>query len=496
MNQLSRIFTLGVNFIGDRLIIVSQLKIAVPTLLSCSLMFHIVGCAVGPNYSTPKVSVPESWSELQQKGEAKPASIIQWWKAFNDPALDSLITRAVKSNLDLRVAEARVREARFQSGVVAADLWPSANTSASYSRSRRSLGISTIPPKAKVKRDLYEAGFDASWEIDLFGGKRRAIEAARADIDAAVENQRDVLITLLAELARNYIEVRGSQRRLEIVCKNIKAQQETVEITRVRYKAGLSSELDAVQAEALLATTQSQIPLLKNAMKQAIHRIGVLLGQEPGNLLGELSKEAPIPHAPPVVPVGLPSDLLRRRPDVRRAERELAAATARIGVATADLFPKFSLTGDFGLQTENLNAFSLSHSRFWSIGPTVRWPIFEAGRIRANIKVQNARQEQSFLSYEKAVLASLEDVENAIAAYNMEYVRHQNLSEAVNANRRAVDLASELFTGGLVNFLNVLDAERSLYRSEDELVQSERTVSLNLVILYKALGGGWETETS
>ena len=496
MNQLSRIFTLGVNFIGDRLIIVSQLKIAVPTLLSCSLMFHIVGCAVGPNYSTPKVSVPESWSELQQKGEAKPASIIQWWKAFNDPALDSLITRAVKSNLDLRVAEARVREARFQSGVVAADLWPSANTSASYSRSRRSLGISTIPPKAKVKRDLYEAGFDASWEIDLFGGKRRAIEAARADIDAAVENQRDVLITLLAELARNYIEVRGSQRRLEIVCKNIKAQQETVEITRVRYKAGLSSELDAVQAEALLATTQSQIPLLKNAMKQAIHRIGVLLGQEPGNLLGELSKEAPIPHAPPVVPVGLPSDLLRRRPDVRRAERELAAATARIGVATADLFPKFSLTGDFGLQTENLNAFSLSHSRFWSIGPTVRWPIFEAGRIRANIKVQNARQEQSFLSYEKAVLASLEDVENAIAAYNMEYVRHQNLSEAVNANRRAVDLASELFTGGLVNFLNVLDAERSLYRSEDELVQSERTVSLNLVILYKALGGGWETEPS
>jgi len=496
MNQLSRIFTLGVNFIGDRLIIVSQLKIAVPTLLSCSLMFHIVGCAVGPNYSTPKVSVPESWSELQQKGEAKPASIIQWWKAFNDPALDSLITRAVKSNLDLRVAEARVREARFQSGVVAADLWPSANTSASYSRSRRSLGISTIPPKAKVKRDLYEAGFDASWEIDLFGGKRRAIEAARADIDAAVENQRDVLITLLAELARNYIEVRGSQRRLEIVCKNIKAQQETVEITRVRYKAGLSSELDAVQAEALLATTQSQIPLLKNAMKQAIHRIGMLLGQEPGNLLGELSKEAPIPHAPPVVPVGLPSDLLRRRPDVRRAERELAAATARIGVATADLFPKFSLTGDFGLQTENLNAFSLSHSRFWSIGPTVRWPIFEAGRIRANIKVQNARQEQSFLSYEKAVLASLEDVENAIAAYNMEYVRHQNLSEAVNANRRAVDLASELFTGGLVNFLNVLDAERSLYRSEDELVQSERTVSLNLVILYKALGGGWETEPS
>ncbi|MBI2472838.1 MAG: efflux transporter outer membrane subunit [Planctomycetes bacterium] len=475
---------------------VSRLKIVLPALFLPYLILLINGCAVGPNYNPPKVSVPESWSELQQKGEAKPVSTVQWWKTFNDPVLDSLITRAAKSNLDLRVAEARVREARFQSGVVVADLWPSVDTSASYSRSRRSQGISTIPPSAKLKRNLYQTGFDASWEIDLFGGKRRAIEAARADIDAAEENQRDVLITLLAEVARNYIEVRGSQRKLEIVRKNIKVQQETVEITRARYKAGLSSELDAIQAEALLATTQSQIPLLENSMKQAIHRIGILLGQAPGALSTELTKEKPIPSTPAAVPVGLPSDLLRRRPDVRRAERELAAVTARIGVATADLFPKFSLTGDFGLQTENLNAFSLVHSRFWSIGPTVRWPIFEAGRIRANIKVQNARQEQSLLSYEKAVLASLEDVENAIVAYNTEYVRRQNLSEAVDANRRAVELASELFTKGLVNFLNVLDAERSLYKAEDDLTQSERTVSLNLVILYKALGGGWETEST
>ncbi|MDO8142561.1 MAG: efflux transporter outer membrane subunit [Candidatus Brocadiales bacterium] len=475
---------------------VSRLKIVLPVLFLPCLILLINGCAVGPNYNPPKVSVPESWSELQQKGETKPASIVQWWKSFNDSMLDSLITRAVESNLDLRVAGARVREARFQSGVVAADLWPSVDTSASYSRSRRSMGISTIPPNAKIKRNLYEAGFDASWEIDLFGGKRRATEAARADIDAAVENQRDVLITLLAEVARNYIEVRGSQSKLEIVRKNIKVQQETVEITRARYKAGLSSELDAIQAGALLATTQSQIPLLENSMKQAIHRIGILLGQTPGALSAELTKEKPIPSTPATVPVGLPSALLRRRPDVRRAERELAAATARIGVATADLFPKFSLTGDFGLQTENLNAFSLTHSRFWSFGPTVRWPIFEAGRIRANIKVQNARQEQSLLSYEKAVLASLEDVENAIVAYNTEYVRRQNLSEAVDANRRAVELASELFTKGLVNFLNVLDAERSLYSAEDELIQSERTVSLNLVTLYKALGGGWETEQS
>ena len=492
MRYLTKTFPVKAN--SNYTVLVSRLKIVLAMLcLSCLLLF-INGCAVGPNYNPPKVSLPESWSEFQHKGETVPASIVQWWKAFNDPMLDFLISRAVELNLDLRVAEARVREARFQGGFVAADLWPSASTSVSYSRSRRSMGISTIPPKAKLKRDLYEAGFDASWEIDLFGGKRRAIEAARAEIGVAEENQRDVLVTLLAEVARNYIEVRGSQRRLEIVRKNSKIQQETVGIARARYGAGLSSELDVVQAEALLATTQSQIPLLENSMKQAIHRIGTLLGQEPGNMLRELSNEASIPQAPPVVPVGLPSDLLRRRPDVRRAERELAAATARIGIATADLFPKFSLTGAFGVQTENINALSLANSRFWSIGPTVRWSIFEAGRIRANIKVQNAQQEQSLLSYEKAVLASLEDVENAIVAYNTEYVRCQNLAGAVDSHRRAVDLARELFAGGLTNFLNVLDAERSLCMAEDDLAQSERTVSLNLVKLYKALGGGWETE--
>ena len=422
--------------------------------------------------------------------------VVHWWKTFNDPLLDSLIIRAMKSNLDLWAAEARIREARFLNSAVSAELWPEVNTSALYSRSRRSLGISTIPPSAKLKRNLYQAGFDASWEIDLFGGKRRAREAARADVDAAVENQRDVLITLLAEVARNYIEVRGIQRRLDIVHKNIRDQQEMVEITRARFEAGLSSELDAVQAGGLLAATQSQIPALESPLKQAIHRIGVLLGQRPEALLAELTKEMPIPSVSVTVPVGLPSDLLRRRPDVRRIERELAAATTRIGVATADLFPKFSLTGDFGLQSEGWSALSLINSRYWSFGPTMRWPIFEAGRIRANIHAQNARQEQLLLNYEKSILGALEDAESALAVYTGEQVRHKNLAEAVNANRRAVELAGELFTRGLANFLSVLDAERSLYESEDNLAQSEHTVSLNLVSLYKALGGGWETEPS
>jgi len=389
--------------------LISRLKTAYTQLVVCSVMFLVIGCAVGPDYRTPKVSAPESWSASQQNETINSADpVVHWWKTFNDPLLDSLIIRAMKSNLDLRVAEARIREARFLNSAVSAELWPEVNTSALYSRSRRSLGISTIPPSAKLKRNLYQAGFDAIWEIDLFGWKRRAREAARADVDAAVENQRDVLITLLAEL----------------------------------------------------------------------------------------TKEMPIPSVSVTVSVGLPSDLLRRRPDVRRIERELAAATARIGVATADLFPKFSLTGDFGLQSEGWSAFSLINSRYWSFGPTMRWPIFEAGRIRANIHAQNARQEQILFNYEKSILSALEDVENALAVYTGEQVRHENLAEAVNANRRAVELASELFTRGLANFLYVLDAERSLYESEDNLAQSEHTVSLNLVSLYKALGGGWEKETS
>jgi NodT family efflux transporter outer membrane factor (OMF) lipoprotein len=482
------------NYIHGRRYLLPQ-KIASPFISLCALLSIITGCAVGPNYNQPKLSIPSSWSEAQPVGiSTSTASLAQWWKTFNDSVLESLITRAMESNLDLRVAEAHIKEARAQRGVVSAELWPSVNTSASYLRSRRSLGISTIPSLAPVERNLFQVGFDASWEIDLFGSKRRAVEAANADIDAAVENQRDVLVTLLAEVARNYIEARGFQYRLKIARENIAIQQETVKITRAKFKAGLTSELNADQAEALLATTQAQAPTFENSMKQAIHRISILMGQSPGALLSELLKEAPIPTALPAVPIGLPSNLLRHRPDVRRAERELAAATARIGIATSDLFPKFSLTGNFGLQSENLNALTAA-SRFWSLGPTVNWPIFDAGRIRANIRVQNERQVQALLNYEKSVLTSLEDVENTLVACTTEHVRHQSLVEAVNANRRAVDLANELFTKGLADFLNVLDAESSLYSSEDNLAQSDRTVSINFVALYKALGGGWETES-
>jgi outer membrane protein, multidrug efflux system len=473
------------------------------------LLVGIVGCTVGPSYHMPDMPVPTMWSEAPQNGvTTQPLRMTQWWRTFHDPVLDTLVERAVRANIDLRQAAARVREARALRGVAAADVWPTLGVSGAYTRSRRSENLSAAQtgvangssapggiPSGPLEGDLFQAGFDTSWEIDLFGGVRRSIEAADADLAASVEDLRDVLVTLLAEVARNYVEVRGFQRRIAIAENNIHSQQETLELTRARFEAGLTNQLDVVQATSQLATTQAQVPALETPLKQGIHRLGVLLGLVPGALRPELSQEAPIPPVPPEVPVGLPSDLLRRRPDIRRAERQVTAATARIGVAVADLFPKLSLTGALGLQSNLLADLALGSSRFWSIGPTLSWPIFDAGRIRTNIAVQGAREEQRLAQYEQAVLTSLEEVENALVAYSREQVRRDKLAEGVEANQQAVALANELYTRGLGDFLNVLESQRSLFASQSDLVQSEATVSANVVALYKALGGGWEGDS-
>ena len=307
-----------------------------------------------------------------------------------------------------------------------------------------------------------------------------------------MDNRRNVLVTLLAEVARNYLEVRGSQTRLAVAEKNIFTQQQALEIAKARYSAGLSSELDVAQAQAQLATTEAGVPLLQTSMRQAIHQLGVLLGQPPESLLDELLATAPIPSGPPEVPAGLPSDLLRRRPDIRQAEQELAAATARIGVATANLFPRFFLTGAVGQASVDASDFFQSSSRFWSVGPTITWPVFTAGRLRAQVEIQNARQEQAAIRYEKTVLTALQDVESALVAYSKEQITRDSLIQAVKANRQAVDIANELYMRGLVDFLNVIISQRSLNFAEDQLAQSAQRVSSNLVALYKALGGGWE----
>ena len=346
---------------------------------------------------------------------------------------------------------------------------------------------------ANLDQNFYQSGFDANWEIDVFGGVRRSVEAADATIEATVEDRRDVLVTLLGEVARNYIDLRGFQRQLAVARANLKTQQDTLELTQVRFQAGLASDLDVAQQEAQVNTTASQIPTLESGLKQAAYALDVLLGSQPGALWGELAKDAEIPSLPPEVLVGLPSDLLRRRPDVRRAERQLAAATAQVGAAMADLFPKFSLTGIAGLQSVSASDWFTRGSRFWSIGPTISWPVFDAGRIRANIEIRNAQQEQALTQYEKSILSAFQDVETALVNYANEQVRYRSLTDAVAANRRAVTMANELYIRGLNDFLNVLDTQRSLYVTESALTQSQATMATNLVALYKALGGGWES---
>ena len=344
------------------------------------LIFLAAGCTVGPNYERPDLAAPAGWKEAQQTGvDARAAELSRWWSAFNDPLLDSLVERAVRSNLDLRLAEARIREARASRVVTAAGAWPTVDVSGSYTRNRASENAIGAPAQgavvapsgggANLDQNLYRSGFDANWEIDVFGGVRRSVEAADATIDATVEDRRDVLVTLLGEVARNYIDLRGFQRQLAVARANLKTQQDTLELTQVRFQAGLASDLDVAQQEAQVNTTASQIPTLESGLKQAAYALDVLLGSQPGALWGELAKEAEIPNLPPEVLIGLPSDLLRRRPDVRRAERQLAAATALVGAATADLFPKFFLTGVAGLQSVSASDWINGGSRFWSIGP-------------------------------------------------------------------------------------------------------------------------------
>jgi len=450
----------------------------------------LTGCAtVGPDYVPPDTSVSATW-HTQFKGgltteEMNPRTLAEWWTTLNDPELSSLIDRAVSGNLDLKKALARVREARARRGVAKADLFPTldATGSATWSRSSKDTGTGKTS-------SLFTTGLDAGWELDIFGSVRRSLEAAGADLQASQEDLRDVLVSLLAEVVLNYVEARTFQARLAFTEANLEAQKETYQLTLWRYQAGLSDELAVQQARYNLESTRSQIPTLRTGLEEAMNRIAVLIEEQPGKVHPELEKREPIPVAPLKVAVGVPADLLRRRPDIRKAERQLAAQTARIGVATADLYPKFTLSGSIGLEALSLSHLS-SGTATLSGGPRVSWAIFKAGAVRQNIEVQSALQEQYLIAYEAAVLNALEEVENALVAYANVQERRQSLSEATQAAQKAVELAQHKYQAGLTDFSNVLDAQRSLLSFQDQLAQSDGTVTSNLVRLYKALGGGW-----
>lgn len=463
------------------------------------------GCTVGPNYRTPQMPVPDRFGDAPQPPAI--VNLANWWKSFNDPELNALVYRAIRSSLDLKQAQARILEARAQRVIAGAAELPTVNVQGGYIHNRTSQNLGAFSAAGAsgagggggsafaipgLEQDLYQAGFDASWEVDVFGGVRRSVQAANADYAAAVFEKRDVLVTLLAELARNYVDLRGFQRQLSIANDNVKTEQQTLELTQSRFKAGLTSELDVDRAQAQVSTTAAQIPALETQVAAAARRIAVLVGLNPSALQDELSAPVTIPVGPTEVPPGLPSELLRRRPDIRRAERQIAAASARVGVATADLFPKFSLTGNFTFESGKVSNLFDWGSRSYSIGPSISWPLFDAGRIRANIRVQNAREEELVAGYQKTVLSALEDVENSLNAHRQEQVRRRSLIDAVNANKRATELSNDLYSRGVIDFLTVLDSERALFASQDALAQSDRTVSTNLVAVFKSLGGGWE----
>jgi len=461
-------------------------------LILCGL---ILVC--GPYVRAQTDESTKTWAPTSSRGVSTERPAAEWWNSFHDGELTRLIHRAVNNNLDLRLAAARVDEARAARGVAKSAFYPSVGVTTSAQRLRERVPV--FNPSANtaafhpVELNNFQVGFDSAWEIDVFGRIRNEVKAASANVRSAEEDRRDILVALLAEVARSYADLRGFQLRLEIAEKNIQTQEDTVHLTQARAAAGLVTQLDVSRAVAELETTKAVVPSLRSAIAASIHRISVLVAQEPGALQRELEASAPVPVVPPEVPVGLPSDLLKRRPDVRRADDEIAAAAANVKAAKADYFPKFTLFGSAGRQATQLHDLSLSLGNFFAVGPAISLPLFTGGRIRSNIAVQNARWKQTQILYQSTVLNSLEETENALVNYSQEQERRDRLQAAVSQNQTALKLSQELYTSGLGDFLAVLDAERQLYGNEDLLAQSQTAVTTNLIALYKALGGGWES---
>ena len=452
----------------------------------------VAGCTVvGRDYEQPEAELPTAWRESVEPGFSdRPAELAAWWQTLEDPVLDALVERATGQGLDVAEALARVREARALRGVAGADRFPTVDAELSYQRQGES--ENTQFGGFVKDTDLYTAGFDASWEIDLWGRVSRSIEAADADLAASVEDARDVLVTVVAETAINYVQLRGFQRRVEIARTNVALQEETLALVRARFESGLVTERDVAQAITNVEVTRSRVPAFEIGLRAAENRLAVLLGLAPGALAAELAAAQPIPVPPDDVAIGVPADLLRRRADVRRAERVLAAETARIGVAEGDLYPRLTLLGRLGVASEDLSSLDESSSNFFGIGPSLRWNVFDGGRLRQLVEAQDARAEQALLIWERSVLTALEESENAMTAFLREQARRLSLAEALTQSRLAVELARTQYSEGLSDFQTVLDSERALAVIEDELAQSDEAITTNLITLYKALGGGWE----
>ncbi len=470
---------------------------AAALIVSGSLAFWLTGCAVGPNFHPPKTAVNNSFTEVNQTNVVPGEVAVTWWKSFNDPMLDRLVDQAVKTNLDLRIATDRIREARALRSEAILTALPIVTANAGYNKSLNSKD-STAVPLTRDQRTigLYSAGFDATWEIDVFGGATRAIQAANANLANRIESRRDVLVTLIAEVARNYIDLRGAQNRLQVAQRNADNQRESLEVTEQRVKAGRAAELDAAQARAQLNDTLAILPPIEASIKRSVHRLSVLLAQQPGVLEPELSAAAPLPQLAVPVQIGDPAGMLRRRPDIRAAEQSLAEATALVGVQTANLFPHVYFNGNVGVSAKNLSSLFAPGSDNYSFGPSITWAAFDLGRVIALLNASKANADAELATYQRTVLNALEETENALVDFGREQARRDYLQTAAEAAESAVSLADQRYTGGIADFLNVLIAQRQQLAIQDELAQSQTRTATSLVAVYKALGGGWQIEAS
>ncbi len=463
-------------------------------VLACLIALLVAGCAVGPDFHPPETSLPSSWVGLKETPQPaavsdQSADLARWWRQLGDPTLTELVEEALKANYSLALAEASLRQARAVRGVAIGGLWPSVTGSAAFQRQG---GPQYASKAAGDPHNLFQTGLDAAWELDLFGGVRRNVESANANVKAAIENLGDAHVSIAAEVALDYVQLRGYQQQIVTARNNLAIQQKTVDITSRLFKVGFDSGLDLANAQSTEATTESQIPVFEAGARQSIYALSVLLARQPGDLMERLSPSADLPRIPEQIPAGLPSDLLRRRPDIRRTEANLHSITAQIGVAEAQLFPQFSLTGTMGYQSNLLQTWLMGSSLSHSFGPTVSWPIFQGGAIISNMHAQEALRDQSYITYRQTVLTALQDVENALIAFAEEQRHFKSLTAAVAADHRAVDLSLRLFREGQTDFLGVITAQRTLYTDDNALTQSRENLCADLIALYKALGGGWD----
>ena len=476
---------------------------------------------VGPDYVEPSVAVPADWGNSPKAGLKGPLQaqislkdpMIVWWQQFNDPQLNRLIEEAIRNNYSVQNAVARIRETRALESAAVGRLLPLISSTNGYSRTRFSdngtnpLGrfsqmgqsqanIPGAPPPFNIgihnPTDDFRSGFDATWELDLFGYRRWQLEAARDRIQASLENRRDAMISVIAEIARNYVELRQAQTRLSILQKNIALQQQSLNLTQQRFQIGLAPRQDSTQAATQLESLKANQPALQATIETSSHALAILTGREPNSLLSELAAPQAVPVAQPVVGLGLPASLILRRPDIRQAERELAATSADMNAARAQLYPTVRFTGNMGFEAIKIQDLYKWSSRYWTVNPTVNWPIFQRRELRANVKVAQARYAQREVQFRQSVLDALRDVQDAVSTLDSARAQHQDLSAALAQNEQTVALTTTLYNDGLNNYLSVLDAQRTLVNLQDRVAQSEAATTLQTIRLYKALGGGWE----